>query len=87
MLKRILKFIWDISLAILFLIAIALFLPKILFWMFAQPRTYTIEDVESTRIAIVFGAGLLRDGSAGPVLSDRVQTAVSLYQQGKVENY
>src|SRR5690606_12782607 len=38
-----------------------------------------------TRVAIVFGAGLLRDASAGPVLSDRVQTAVALYQQGKVE--
>ena len=71
--------------ALIFLITIALFLPKILFWMFAQPRTLTVENVESTRVAIVFGAGLLRDGSAGPVLSDRVQTAVALYQQGKVK--
>lgn len=85
MLKRILKFLWQLLIAITFLTAIALFLPKLLFWMFAQPRTYTIDNVESTRVAIVFGAGLLRDGSAGPVLSDRVQTAVALYQQGKVE--
>lgn len=85
MLKRILKFLWQLSIVIFFLATIALFLPKFLFWMFAQPRTYTIDNVESKRVAIVFGAGLLRDGSAGPVLSDRVQTAVILYQQGKVE--
>jgi len=34
--------------------------------------------------AIVFGAGLRRDGSPTTVLADRVSTAVSLYQQGKV---
>ena len=85
MLKRILKFLWQLSLSLGFLFAIALFLSKILFWMFAQPRTFTVENVSSTRIAIVFGAGLLRDGSTGPVLSDRVQTAVTLYQQGKVD--
>ncbi|MBL8089937.1 MAG: YdcF family protein [Anaerolineales bacterium] len=85
MLKRIIKFLWQLFVTITFLTAIALFTPKFLFWMFAQPRTYTVENVESTRVAIVFGAGLLRDGSAGPVLSDRVQTAVALYQQGKVQ--
>ncbi|MBL8099189.1 MAG: YdcF family protein [Anaerolineales bacterium] len=85
MFKRIIKFLWQLLIAITFLTAIALFIPKFLFWMFAQPRTYTVEDVESTHVAIVFGAGLLRDGSAGPVLSDRVQTAVALYQQGKVQ--
>lgn len=85
MLKRIIKFVWLLSIVIISLAVIALFLPNILFWAYAQPRTYTVEDVKSTRVAIVFGAGLLRDGSAGPVLSDRVQTAVALYQQGKVE--
>ncbi len=36
-------------------------------------------------VAIVFGAGLRRDGSASPVLRDRVATAVQLYQDGKVK--
>lgn len=53
--------------------------------IFAAPRTFTVEDVPPARVAIVFGAGLLRDGSAGPVLSDRVQTAVQLYEAGKVD--
>lgn len=53
--------------------------------LYAIPRTFTADDVPKTRIAIVFGAGLLRDGSAGPVLSDRMLTAVNLYQSGKIE--
>ena len=53
--------------------------------LYASPRTFAAEDVPAKRIAIVFGAGLLPDGSAGPVLSDRMQTAVNLYQAGKVE--
>lgn len=53
--------------------------------LYAAPKTFTAENVPAARVAIVFGAGLLRDGSAGPVLSDRMLTAVSLYQAGKVE--
>ncbi len=36
-------------------------------------------------VAIVFGAGLRWDGSPSPVLRDRVQAAVELYNNGKVE--
>ncbi|KXK15115.1 MAG: vancomycin high temperature exclusion protein [Chloroflexi bacterium OLB14] len=67
------------------LCAIGLFTPKLIFSLFAEPRILAINEVSQTKVAIVFGAGLLRDGSAGPVLADRVQTAVNLYQQGKVE--
>ena len=35
--------------------------------------------------AIVFGAGLWRDGSPSPVLQDRVATAADLYFSGKVK--
>ena len=51
----------------------------------AAPKKYSVEDVPPTRVVIVFGAGLLRDGSAGPVLSDRMQTAVNLYLTGKAD--
>lgn len=67
------------------LIAIGLFMPRLIMELFANPRTYILEDVPPARVVIVFGAGLLRDGSAGPVLSDRMLTAVNLYQAGKVE--
>ncbi|MEN9562750.1 MAG: hypothetical protein RIR73_994 [Chloroflexota bacterium] len=67
------------------LIAIGLFMPRLIMELFANPRTFTLEEVPPARVVIVFGAGLLRDGSAGPVLSDRMLTAVNLYQAGKVE--
>lgn len=35
-------------------------------------------------IAVVFGAGLLADGTPTPMLSDRVEAAVELYKMGKV---
>lgn len=85
MLKKIAKFLWRFSLVAGALIAIALFMPRLIMGLYAADKTFTVEDVPSARIAIVFGAGLLRDGSAGPVLSDRMQTAVALYQGGKVE--
>jgi vancomycin permeability regulator SanA len=39
----------------------------------------------SAPVAIVFGAGLYRNGTPMPVLADRVATAVDLYQRGIVE--
>lgn len=67
------------------LIIIGLMMPRFIMELYASNRTYTVEDVPATWIAIVFGAGLLRDGSAGPVLSDRMQTAVDLYNTGKID--
>jgi SanA protein len=84
-LKKIFKFLWQAALVLAALIAIGLFMPRLIMELFASPRTYILEDVPPARVVIVFGAGLLRDGSAGPVLSDRMLTAVNLYQAGKVE--
>lgn len=84
MLKRIIKFLWRSALLLSLFLTVGLLLPKFAVLIFAAPRTFSVEDVEQNRVAIVFGAGLLRDGSAGPVLSDRVETAVKLYQMGKV---
>lgn len=84
MLNKIIKFLLRFSLTTASLCLIGLFLPKFVVLIFAAPRTFNIDDIPPSRVAIVFGAGLLRDGSAGPVLRDRVETAVKLYQQGKV---
>jgi SanA protein len=46
---------------------------------------YNIEDAPFRRVAIVFGAGLQRDGTPTVVLRDRVTTASNLYFTGKVE--
>ena len=48
-------------------------------------RIYTVESVPPRRVAIVFGAGIWPDGQLTPILEDRVQTAVELYYQGKVQ--
>ncbi len=82
---KLINFFIRIILTSTLLCAIGLFTPKLIFLLFAEPRILAINEVSQTKVAIVFGAGLLRDGSAGPVLADRVQTAVNLYQQGKVE--
>ena len=68
-----------------FFSTVGLLLPNFVMGLYALPRIFEVEDVPPIRVAIVFGAGLLRDGSAGPVLSDRMQTAVNLYQAGRVE--
>lgn len=81
MLRRFLRFLFVVGL----LCAFGLFLPRFVMWLYALPRTFSVDEVEPERVGIVFGAGLLRDGSAGPVLSDRVQTAVDLYLAGKVD--
>ena len=68
------------------LLAIGLLaLPKwFLGWQFG--RKIVMPGEAPTRpIAIVFGAGLRRDGSPTTVLSDRVETAAELFLAGKVE--
>jgi len=53
--------------------------------IYARSRIYSASAVPAHRVAIVFGAGLWRDGNPTPVLVDRVTTAVNLYFAGKVE--
>lgn len=62
-----------------------LIISRLVTGLYAHPKTYTAADVPLRRVAIVFGAGLWRNGTATPVLQDRVQTAANLYFAGKVE--
>lgn len=59
--------------------------PRLFSEISARGKIFTIESTPSARAAVVFGAGLLRDGSPSPVLRDRVATATRLYFAGKVE--
>ena len=75
--------VWLIFL--LFLMGlITLILPRLVTAFYAGPLTYKLEETSSRSVAIVFGAGLWRDGSPTPVLRDRVATAAKLYFDGKV---
>ncbi len=51
----------------------------------ASPFITSPAKAPSRRVAIVFGAGLQRDGSPTPILRDRVATAADLYFRGKVQ--
>lgn len=73
------------SLTIVFITILFLALPRILTGLHSLPRTHTVDQAPTKRVAIVFGAGLWRDGSPTPVLRDRVGTAAELYFAGKVE--
>lgn len=84
MLKKIIKFSTRFALILSLLVLFGLLFPKLIVWLFASPRIFTKEGVPAGRVAIVFGAGLRYDGTPTAILRDRVQTAVQLYQLGKV---
>lgn len=56
-------------------------------WVFRQytPQIHSTDTVRSERVAIVFGAAVYANGRLSPMLRDRVETAIDLYQAGKVD--
>ena len=64
---------------------LVLLLSRLITSLYAYPRIYSVYDVPEASTAIVFGAGLQRDGTPTPVLRDRVATAAQLFSSGKVE--
>lgn len=67
------------------LAALALVAPRVYTELTYRAHITTAEAAPPVRVAIVFGAGLSRNGRPTPVLYDRVATAVSLYQAGKAD--
>ena len=72
-------------LMIIILSSLFFIFPKILYEFYSQQKLFDKEDTPSRPIAIVFGAGLLNDGTPTRVLEDRVVTATELYMAGKVK--
>jgi SanA protein len=85
MLRRTVVIFTRSILLLLVLGLVGIFVPRLIILIYARSRLYSIQDVPSRRVAIVFGAGLWRDGTPTPVLRDRVATAAELYFSGKVE--
>jgi SanA protein len=83
--KRFIKMSLKILLIFAVLGLVILFLSRLVTGLYARPKTYSAAEVPPHRVAIVFGAGLWRNGTATPVLQDRVQMAANLYFAGKVE--
>ena len=85
MFKKLLRRIIRLLLILGLLSVLGLFLNRIIFLLYANPRMFTVEEVPFERVAIVFGAEVKRDGTPSTALRDRVETAAALYQAGKVE--
>jgi len=60
-------------------------IPRLITSITSINKIKTIANVSSEKVAVVFGAGLLRDGTPSPVLKDRVSTAAQLYFAGKIQ--
>jgi SanA protein len=62
-----------------------LILPRLLTALYSLPRAYNLQSVPPRPVAIVFGAGLWRDGTPTTVLRDRISTAAQLFFTGKIQ--
>jgi SanA protein len=62
-----------------------LILPRWLLDRSYASRIYSPDEAPPRPVAIVFGAGLRRDGRPTAVLADRIATAVELYHAGRVD--
>jgi SanA protein len=67
------------------LLFVIFFLPAAITYISSAGKRFPLGLSPQGKTAIVFGAGLYRDGTPSAVLRDRVQTAVELYKAGKVE--
>jgi SanA protein len=71
-----------IILGVTVLVALA---PRIYAAVRFQGQIYTVEEVPSRRVAIIFGAQIYPNGHLSAMLSDRVATGADLYHAGKVD--
>lgn len=85
MILKIIKMILKLLLFAAILVILVFGVPRLITAITSRGKILTAQEASPERAAIVFGAGLQRDGTPSPVLKDRVITAVQLYQEGKVE--
>jgi SanA protein len=84
-LKKIITFIFRFIKIAILLGATVLILPRLITALYAIPRSFSTQSAPATPAAIVFGAGLWRDGTPTTVLRDRITAAAELYFSGKVQ--
>jgi SanA protein len=84
MFKKIINLLLRFTSILSLFMLCGLFFPKLITLLYAAPRTFTAETVPAARVAIIFGAGLHNDGTPTAILKDRVETAVQLYRQGRI---
>jgi SanA protein len=85
MFKKVAKVITTMLISVIAVALLVALLPQLVTRIYTLPRLYSVSSVPASPVAIVFGAGLRRDGTPSPVLRDRIDTAVELYSAGKVQ--
>ena len=85
MLRKIISMVIKIFFTIIILGVLVFGLPRLITTIASINKIISIANVPTEKAAIVFGAGLLRDGTPSPVLKDRVSTAAQLYFSGKIQ--
>jgi SanA protein len=83
--KKILKVTISVFFWLIVGAAVVIGASKLYAELYARTRLYTPADAPTRRVAVVFGAGLSRNGIPSPILQDRVKAAADLYFAGKVE--
>jgi SanA protein len=78
-------FVAIVSILMLFS-TICVLVPRFITGILSRSQITSMESAPTGKnVAIVFGAGLWRNGHPTPVLKDRVEAAVKLYFMGKIE--
>jgi SanA protein len=83
--KRLFKLLRRLLLALTAVGLLALLGPRLVTAFFSWSRIYHVDTVAAAPAAIIFGAGLNRDGQPTVILKDRVETGAKLYFAGKVQ--
>src|SRR5215211_4727514 len=83
--KRLLHWIRHHLLHLVGLALLVVLLPGLIADAYTTSRIYRENAAPTERVAIIFGAGLRRDGTPTAMLRDRVLTGADLYFSGKVE--
>lgn len=85
MLRRMFLWTWNHILYMGCLALLLVFLPRLITGIYTTDRLYQPPEAPQKRVAIIFGAGLRRDGTPTAMLRDRVLTGAELYFSGQVE--
>ncbi len=85
MLKKTIKLFVGLVVTLFMIGLLGIALPRLITGLYSSGRISSPAESDSRPVAIVFGAGLQRDGEPTAVLQDRVRTAADLYFAGKAE--
>ena len=83
--KRIIAFLYKWGTILACAASVILILPRVWVHFRYQSRIFWEQEAPSAPVAIVFGAGLQRNGNPTLILRDRMETAAQLYWTGKAQ--